>query len=263
MNQYLAGTTVILPIAFEDESGNALQVSEASYRIVDQEYREIVASTQFDPTLTSLSIAAEYNSIELIDPSTITANTMDSLSVDQMRTVEFDITLADGNTIAYSVSYLLYPRERLIVGLNSFQNSQQAKLTAYSIPDVETFVQATDAQRIAALVEAKVRISRLSLTAEPNGMEVIDFGELTPNDYNTLPERLKAALRKAQVAEANVILGGGNIVEQMRQMGLLSQTIGETHETYRQTAMPEMGISKTAYKYLSAFMITGKKLTRT
>lgn len=269
MNQYLAGTSVNLPIEFNDDDGNPLEVAEVFYRIIDQDGQESVPRTSFDLSQSILSIDSQYNKITPLDIDSLTVEKLGAETINEVRTVEFDIVLKNGNTIGHDVSYILYPRERLIVGLNSFQTQSQAMLTASATHDVDAFITSTPAQRVAGLVEARNRICQLSFVDATWGQSYLSNGQhvelhrITPRQFDALTERFKAALRKAQVAEANVVLGGGDVIEQMRQQGLTSQTIGETHETYRNVTPLNMLVSKVTLRYLSEFLASNKKLTRT
>lgn len=268
MNQYLAGTKVILPVEFSDDDGNPLILESVNYRVVDQEGQEIVPTTSFDTAATTLQIDSIHNQIAPLDIDSLTIENMAKVTVNAIRTVEFDVTLQDGNTIGHDLSYVLYPRERLISGINSFQTLPQAMLTASGIHDVEAFTDATPAQRVAGLVEARERICQLSFVDITWGQSYLQHGQgidlkrLAPKDFNLLSDRFKSALRKAQIAEANVVLGGGDVIEQMRQQGLSSKTIGETHETYRGTMPLNMLVSKVTMRYLSEFLVSTKKIAR-
>lgn len=271
MNQYLAGTAVTLKVdEFVDEDGNILALQSAVYRLVDQDGNVLIEDTELDLQLPTLVIAAEYNTLPTIDLDAITSETIDAVTVNQARTVELDLVLEDGNTIGQEISYIIYPRERLITGLNSFQTLAQANLTAGSIYDVEEFTKnATTAQKVAALIEARDRIARLPFVDITLGQSYlghgtpVDLNRLTPREFGALTERFKAALKKAQVAEANDILGGGDVIEQMRRQGLASQTIGETHETYRPGMPPTSSVCKAALMYLGEFLSSSKKIART
>ncbi|WP_354734423.1 hypothetical protein [Acinetobacter nosocomialis] len=255
MNYYLAGTAVTLPVNFIDADGNPLQVSEGAYRIVDQDGTEIKAATSFDITQSKVIVEAQFNTIQPIDLTKITAENMDAIQIDQMRVLEFDLVDSDGNSFAYNVSYMITPRERLIVGLNSFQNLNQAKLTAMTIPETDAFLAESDVRIVAALTEARLRICTLNIR---------DFNlqTTTPLEYQKLPEPLKAALRKAQVAEANAILGGGDPIELAMNQGLQSKTIGETHESYFSGKQIKLTVSKAALRYLGSFVSTSKVIAR-
>ena len=267
MNKYLAGTLVALPIYIVDEDGNPYNVTGATYRLLDELGRVL---NEGDITLpldsegkVILSIDSQHNQIQPIVIENITAENKHAIQVNGARIVELSLTLDDGNTIAETASYILYPRDRLVIGLNSFQTSAQAILTASFIPDCDEFLNSSANKRIEALCEAQERISRLSFSDEAVTSLTLNLNTMTPLEFNKLSERFKAALRKAQVAEANIVLGGGSVVEQLRQEGLSSETIGETHETYRGTAPANTLISQTAIKYLGEFIVNSKKIVRT
>lgn len=272
MNQYLAETVVNLPIAFLDDDGNELSVSKAVYRITDQDGREILPYTNFDIANNKLTIEAAHNAIVALDIDSITAANKYTTLINQLRVVEFNITLSDGNTISHDVPYIIYPRERLIAGLNSFQSISQAMIVSNSLHDVAAFLSSSTAKRIAALTEAYMRISRFEFVDSEFGLSnktaawfdasSINLDRLSPNDFKKLSDRFRAALNKAQVIEANVIAGGGDVIERMRQSGLTSQTIGETHESYRSSAPANTILSKETLNCLSEFLVKSKRITR-
>lgn len=255
MNSYLSGTVVKLPISFTDNDGNELQVTAAQYKIIDQNGETIKELDSFDVTEAELTIDAIYNTLQPLNLDSITVDSMHSVQIDHLRILEFQLVLDDGNTIPFDLVYLIKPRERLITGLNSFQTLNQAKLTALSIPLTEMFLEESNDMIVSAMIEAKSRICSLSLTD-------YNLQEIPPTKFNELPEQLKSALRKAQVAEANVIIGGGDPVEVAMSKGLKSQTIGETHETYIGGKQINSAISNAALRYLGGYVTLNKKLVR-
>ena len=270
MKQYLAGTAVKLPIEFLDDDGNEIEAVSATYRVVDESGSEIVPSTAMDLSgELTLTIPAEFNTLPEINLDSLTSYSKNKVSIEGARTVEFSIEATDGNTIPQDLTYVLFPRQRLLVGLNSFQNLAQASIIASTMHDSEAFSEASSAQRAAAMITARERIAKLSFVEISSGQSYmtegrsIDLDDMAPSAFPLLSERFKLALKKAQVAEANAILGGGDVIEQMRQAGLTSQTIGETHETYRAGAPPATFVSKAALMYLSEFINSSKKITRT
>ncbi|ATI40445.1 MULTISPECIES: hypothetical protein [Acinetobacter calcoaceticus/baumannii complex] len=255
MNYYLAGTSVSLPINFVDDDGNPLEVTQGSYRIVDQNGVEIKPKAEFDVAQTKVTVEAEYNQIPALNPMEIKVEDMDSIEIDHLRILQFDLINRDGNTYAFDVSYLISPRERLIVGLNSFQTLNQAKLTALTMPETEVFLTEGEVRKVAALIEARQRICTLNIPS-------VNLRATTPSAYQKLSEQFKAALRKAQVAEANAILGGGDPIELALAQGLKSKTIGETHESYIGGRQLRLAVSKATLRYLSGFVSTSKVIAR-
>lgn len=269
MNTYLAGTPVKLAVSFTDSDGNPLSVLSATYRIVDDTSAEIQASTSFDPSQTTLLIASELNQIAAIDVESLTSETMDLVRLSEVRIVEFELTLEDGNIQPFDIPYALVPRERLIVGLNSFQTLRQAYLNALSVPGTTAWSTASEDQRIAAMIEARLRICSFSFQDISLGQSYIegstsigDLSRLPPKEFKRLSTRFQKALQLAQIAEAEEVLGGGDQSTLLRRNGLTSQTIGETQETYRSTAPVDMSLSKTALRHLGRYISLNKRIGR-
>jgi hypothetical protein len=168
-------------------------------------------------------------------------------------------------------SYALEPTEALIVGINSFQTLPQAELTSLDVPNTPGWDAASDRERIAALVDARVRICQLSFSlsgslAQNNiGYGVSDgagdLAALTPTQYVNLSVRLRVALAKAQLAEADAILGG-DPAEIKRQEGITLDVVGESRQAYRQGKPLDLPISKRALRYLSKFISFSKTIGR-
>lgn len=256
MNSYLSGTTVKLAVSFLDDDGNDISIIEAKYRIIDENGLLIKPYAAFETSEAEVTIAPEFNTLEPIDYDAISADQKDSVLIDRLRVLEFDLTTEDGNVIPYDITYTISPRERLITGINSFQTLNQSKLLALTIPDAETFLNEPTNKVIPALIEAQLRISMLNFTE-------CDLSQLKPKDFEIkLTGKFKTALRKAQIAEANSILGGGDQIENAINQGLKSKTIGETHESYLGGKPLNLMVSKSALKYLSGFIKSNKSITR-
>lgn len=269
MNTYLAGTPVQLAVSFTDSDGNPLSVTSATYRIVDDNSTEIQASTSFDTTQTTLTIASELNQIAAIDLDALTYETMELARLNEARIVEFEVTLEDGNIQAFDFPYIIVPRERLITGLNSFQTLREAYLTSMSIPGTAAWTAANEDERVAAMIEARLRICTFRFEDVTVGQAYLgeshlvgNLSLLPPREFKRLTPRFVKALKLAQLAEAEEILGGGDQSTLYRRNGLTSQTIGETQETYRTTAPLDMRLSKTALRYLGQYISLNKKIGR-
>lgn len=269
MKTYLLGAPVKLPIQFVDTNGNPLDVIRATYRIIDQDSRELQASQEFNLESSELDVPGSVNSYQVADLNQITTENMASYTAFQLRVVEFELTLADGNITGISEVYAISPRDPLIAGLNSFQTLTQASLRSLMIPGLEAWMGVTDQERALAMIEARLRICTLQFEEVTVGQRYLDAGArlsdlsyLPPREFDRLSAQLKEALCRAQIAEAEVILGGSSLTELNRRDGLLSQTIGETHETYQKGRPLDMQVSKQALRYLSAFISYGKRIGR-
>lgn len=289
MEIYLAGTAVALTVPLQDRSGNALDVASVEYRITKQDGSEVLARVALADFAGGaeavVPVPAELNVVAAIDPAKITAATIDATNVREIRTVELFAINAAGNTVVISKSYALEPADTLIVGLNSFQSYAQAELTALDIPGLDGWSGATEQDKVAAMVEARLRINQLrfnllnsnvnwgqdNLNYVPEGAYPTPYARMfmfngnlsliTPSNFVKLPPRFRAALARAQVTEANAILGG-DPVDVRRQEGLMLESIGEVKQMFRPSKPIDMPICKRALKYLSPFVSFSQRIGR-
>lgn len=88
MNIYLVGTPVKLNVDFSDSDGNPLAVTEAKYRVVDQDSKELLQMRSFDTTLGELTIPSEINTIAALDINAITTDNKLNFRTREVRVVE-------------------------------------------------------------------------------------------------------------------------------------------------------------------------------
>lgn len=291
MDIFLAGTAVTLAVQLQDRNGNELAAQSVEYRIAKQDGTEVLAKTALagfvaGSTTATIAVPAGLNSIAAIDPMTITPAQIDSFSPREVRTVELFLNV-DGNTIVVLTSYALEPADTLIPGLNSFQSFAQAELSAMEVSGLEAWSGASEHDKINALIDARVSICRLrfnllgtninwgqdNLNYVPEGTYPTPYAGagmfmfngnlalMTPAQFAKLPPRFVAALRKAQVAEADFLLGGDPLDER-RRSGLMLESIGEVRQMYRPGKPVEMPVSKRALKYVSPFISFSKRIGR-
>ena len=289
MNIYLAGTAVVLTVDLQDRNGNAIEGSSVEYRIVDQDGNEILARGPLDSfgsgSEAVVEIPASLNAVATIDPATITANQIDTYFVRESRTVELYVLDDAGNTALITASYALEPSETLITGLNSFQSFPQAQLTAFDLPGLDGWSAANEKDKIAALIEARLHICQLrfniinsnvnwgqdNMNYVPEGAYPTPYAGMfmfngnlaliTPSNFINLPARFKTALRRAQVAEADSILGG-DPVDVRRKEGLILESIGEVKQMFRGGKPLELPVSKRALRYVSPFISFSQRIGR-
>jgi len=294
MEIYLTGTDVTQSILLQDSNGNALDVASASYRVVDMNGLELIAKTTLaafvpgDATAEVFVPAVSNTIAEVPEDALITARQIESYNTREVRTVELMCVLASGNTVVLNSSYGLAHADPLRIGVNSFQLLPQAELTAMDVPGLSGWDGASDAEKIAALIAARAHICQLnfwlmnsnvnwgqdSLNFVPEGSYTSPFAGgksmfifngnislLTPVMYSRLPDRFKSALRLAQVAEADSILGGDQ-ADAKRLSGLILDEIGETKQMFRTSKPIELPVCKKALRYLSAFVTFSKRLGR-
>ena len=294
MEIYLTGTDVSLTVPMNDRNGNALDVTSISYEVVNQNNLTLVSSTPLAGFTTSdanaaIVVPATFNIIAEV-PSTITSNQIDTFNTREIRTVKLYCLLSSNNTITLTVSYVLEHSDPLRVGINSFQTLPLGELTAMDIPNITGWAGASDQDKISAMVAARNHICQLNfwllnsntnwgqdnLNFVPDGSYVSPYvsagnnsmfifngnlGLLTPTQYAALPARFQTALRLAQVAEADSLLGGDPLA-QRRQDGLLLESVGDVKQMFRAGKPLDLPVSKRSLRYLSAFVTMTKRIGR-
>jgi hypothetical protein len=267
MDIFLAGTPVALTVALQDRNGNALEAASVEYRIVNQAGDEVLpraALTSFGGGSEAvIEVPAGLNAVATIDPATVTAAMIDSFFVRESRTVELFVTDDVGNTVLLTKTYTLEPAETLIAGLNSFQSFSQAELVAMDIPQLAGWNTSNEKDKIAALIEARLQICQLRFSLLNSN---VNFGQdnlalVTPSNFVNLPPRFKLALCRAQVTQADAILGG-DPVDVRRKEGLILESIGEVKQMFRGGKPLDLPVSKRALKYLSPFVSFSQRIGR-
>lgn len=282
MNVFRTATDVLLTIPLVDDSGNSLDATSISYRVIDADSAEIVPS----------SPVADFVASEAVVTVAIPAisNTLLAGVARGLRSVELLCITAAG-TVAIVTNYLIETADPLILGVNSFQTLVQAEFTSASIPNLTGWNAASTRDRIAALMDARMHINQLnfapingnsmwgqdSLNFVPEGATNTNFvsgngswlygGDLSlisVTQFLNLPPRFATALRLAQVAEANFILGG-DPEEGKRQSGLVMDQIGESRQAWRNnTSKPlQLPVCRRALSYLGQFVTFARRTNRT
>lgn len=263
MNMYLADTKVTLPISFKDDNGNEIEnIISASYVVYDENSNIIIDKTDFDISEDKLIVEAKYNHLEQIDIDNITSENKFDISIFGVRSIEFELIDENDNVIPYFIRYIIYPKERLIVGLNSFQDSKEANLNVISISDIDGWLQATENQRTTAMMEAYFKICSFEFDDNCGYGVIENLGDLVKSDYEKFSPQFKKALKMAQVAFATESSLSENGNSSRIDDGIVIQKIGETMETYRDTVPLKSKLSKTAMSYLNRFIVLNKKIAR-
>jgi hypothetical protein len=290
MDFFLAGTTVecVIPLVAK---GVSLDVDAIDYRILDENNAELQASTRLEGFTmgtkeAQIVVPASLNQIAGHSQADMDVHTIPTRAA---RLLELHLTLESGNQVVLTYAYGLEPVSVLIPGVNSFQTYAQAQLMAAEIPGTPGWDAAADEERYAAMIEARWHLVKLSyyllnsninfgqdsLNFVPegvyqskyvatNGLFMFDgnLELLSAEQFNALPERFKGALRKAQVAEADFILTGDPMSDK-RLAGITSDTVGQTHQSYRSTKPLDLPCCKRALSYVSYFVQMNKRLART
>lgn len=262
MKSYYSGFDTAITIDLVDDDGNQYIANSAQYRVLDESEVEIVP-----PGAATLQDAGA--SVLVSVPAL--SNTLAPGVFRGLRRIELMVNTGEG-TVLQSESYMIVANEQLIVGVNSYQAYSEAQLNSMDIPNLAAWGDATQKERIAALVESHTRLGRLqySISSLADAQDrltpaavtnISNMAELTAAELSALPGSFMLALKKAQIIEADTALGGDPIDEQ-RRGGLMSTSIGEVSQMYRPGAPLVLAVSARALRYLTGYVKFGMKIGR-
>ena len=251
-------TNVTLTFEHKDANGVDVTVTAGSYRVLDETGAETVATTGLTPTGTStdVTVAAVGNTLAAGTPR-------------GARTVEVTFTTDAGNSVVVTSTYLLEKATILEIMTNSYQTFGSAELNASAIPELEVWTTKTERERKMGLIQAFHRLGGLTYRVSEdltipylNALTVRRLNDWTADEFDGLADRFKNALERAQVVEADVILGGDQITN-LRRDGLLSTSIGEVSQFFRPSKPLRMAVSDRALRQLQGFVSFAVGITRT
>lgn len=193
------------------------------------------------------------------------------------RVVDVQFT-TDKGVFDAQVIYLLESPEQLQRLKNSFVNAAEAQMTRRDMPRLDGWDAATEAERVAALVTAYRSLCRLTyryrnheailqsrLTwGDPNFdgyIYIVDIETLTDEEWAQVPDKVREAIQRAQMAEADTLLRGDPVGDK-RRAGIISETVGESSMFFRQTPEVRMSVSKEALEYLSGYIYRDTRIAR-
>ena len=236
MRAFLSGQDVTLTFSLQDDAGNPIEgISELSYRVVDQDENELVAKTVVpdyvppDPEA-SITIAGSFNTVVPGDPAP-SPGFSPSPSYRQVRVVELYVVNFEGTT-KLTREYMIEAEEVLVEGINSFQSYAKALTVSFDLPNLPGWSGASKTERVTALIRARQNIGQLRFryvfdayqNIVDNTLGVADLTLATPSQYKAFPVPFKEALRRAQILEADFLLGGDDVGD-IRRNGLMSMTV--------------------------------------
>lgn len=234
MDVYLAGTAVSVEVPFADEHGNPQSPTSASYRVLAEDGIVLVAKT--DVTIADGETSAKVTTTPL-------ENTLNGVAKG-LRTIELTLETASGTIVIFS-RYIVETHSVVEVGVSSFQTHGEALLEANYMIDVDVWLSSASGRQTASLMEAFTNLMRLNYSKTSSSLQGMTAEELALID----PELL-SALKKAQVAEADFLLGGESVGDK-RRIGLLSESIGESSQMFRSGKPLKLPVSEKALGYLS------------
>ena len=241
---------------FDEATGETLAPLSASYSVYDDEGSVVdsgaVSGIVGDETEIKVTVTAVNNSI--------------GANANGARTVVLNVTTASGSH-EMNQTYVLERFAFLAVPTESGMTLPQAMMLSRGVAQsaVEIWADVEDNERKAALREAWFRLSSIpfkpwrSDQVIPNDVpaELISWttplNELTAESWSLLPENFKTALKRAQLLEACVLLGGDAAWDR-RQDGLISKTVGESSEMFVSNKASQNTVSPRAFRELRAYV---------
>jgi len=255
---YTAGSELTLTLPLVDETGAQIDAASYTFSLYEEDGNEVETGSgtlnagAFDCELT---LGASSNQLTV-------GSRMGA------RQLVLNVVDDNGNTHVISEIYILRASfVPLAVPAESGQTLLQANLLNRGMASgvLESWSYSDQGEQEAALMEAWNRLSRIAYNPwrdveEPDSdlselVRYSDFvlNEVSTDDWALLPENFKAALRRAQLIEAAVLLGGDPTWDRMQE-GLISKTVGESSEMFRSKPITNRSISPKARREIEGYI---------
>lgn len=256
-----SGSTVTIAVPFVDEDGNEFVPTAGTAKLYDAAGTEIVNLGVV--TLVPVSKRADV----LVDAA---HNTLAAFGMKAVQRVSVVFTVGV-ETKVVDVEYLVSSGVVLLRQVDSFQTYEEALEVSSDMFDLTGWDGSSKKVRCAAMRLAYTRIAGLNYKIarkddqnrlSPTGAQVIeDLSELTVAEFDDLPAEFKAAVRQAQVVEAEHVLSGDTI-NAKRDAGIISETIGESSSFYRSGKALKLALSPRALDLLKPYISWSRRIGR-
>lgn len=260
-----ANQTSKFVISLIDDTGTPHEAVSASWELFDDRGNSIVAGVVADYT------AAAPTAVFEIDGTSLTLPVGET---NAGREIVVFLTTSDGDEIEVRDYFLVVARNPLAVTTNSFVSYPEALALRQEFGQLIGWDGNDQTRHAQALIEAYRRLCRMSFkvpgfvaSGKDQKSAVYGLGTdapwmssprvrvstLTLEQFDALPETFRRALKRAQLAEANVLLGGDPIGDK-RKAGIISETIGETSAFFQSKPYLNLPISKQAFEEVRRFV---------
>jgi hypothetical protein len=253
MEEFAAGTDVFITFAHSN-NGSELNVTDLQYQVLDSAGEVLIdyaTAPSFDPAATStiITILKQFNA------------TQDKIDVRQVNVA----LVTSAGTYKQTVYYkLIGDVTKLTPMVDSYMTFPESVIVRAKMSDqLEYFDALPDNLKAVALENSFANLKKLRFNPAITGSTSrcsttgLDISAYSYDQFKTLPIGLQNALKKAQIAEANVLVENSPIRDKIRA-GIISETIGESSMFFKQggsvggTKYP--GLSDDAYAHLSEFV---------
>lgn len=261
---YIGGTDVIVTIPLISD-GVSIAATAVDYRVLNQDDTVLIARAAH-PTFIDgdvdvvITIPAINNTISALD------------TVRELRVIELFVKDGTGE-IKLSYEYIIEKEIVLIEGVNSFQGYGRATIEAITLSKIDEWHAAGRDDRTNALIEARRNIGAIPLRGiftdnvgysqyAEETFAFKDVTRLTQTEFMGLPVELKAALRRAQILQANHILTDDEATANIDN-GIAAITVGDAKHVYQAKPKIRPPLNKRAMLELSKWLVTGVRIGRT
>lgn len=254
MQIYEPGQDVTVTLSFLDGLGDAVTPTALDYQVADETGTLVVALTNIP-----VFVATDgQHSIDVLAAS----NTLAAGSVRGYRQVELRIT-AGTDTFWVRDGYILELASPLVVLTNSLVTEAEATLMSRGLANLDGWEAASDQHKVSALQQAYDHLHAYSYRFDytDGTYEVKPLSDLTSTEWGLLSARQISDFKKAQIVQADYLLGGSPIERDIEQ-GLQSSTIGEVSQFYRPRPTMSLTLSKDAIKYVGRYISWSLNIAR-
>lgn len=154
---------------------------------------------------------------------------------------------------------------QLTVGSNSFETYENLILKLSQTPGLTQAASASRGQLKAALISAYENIGLLTTDFEVLDTTTNEYktstSDFTSADISSLSAKALNALTRAQLIEANALLGG-NPIEDRRRAGMLSDSVGESAIFMRTSKPLELSVYRDTAIALKGYIVWTKQIGR-
>jgi hypothetical protein len=254
MNIYEPDLDVKVTLPFVDGSENMLTPTALDYKVTDESGADVVALTNI-PVFT----ATDGQIVLTVDSA---SNTLASGIVRGFRSVELRITVG-ADLYWVREGYILEKYSPLELFVNSFQTYEESLLNARGVASLEGWEAATKEHRVSAMIEAfdymQAFSYRINYTDDTD--EELKVNQIDSTVWAAMDPFQQENFKKAQIVEANYLLGG-NPIEKDIEDGLQSSTIGEVSQFYRPRPSLTLPLCRDALKYVGRYINWSMNITR-
>lgn len=252
MNLYPAGKDIVLVVAFDDITGAPIAPSTAQYSVFDTQLATLVGVTPIDvsggPTSATVTIPAAHNQIP---PGELRA----------MRRVLFEYTGLSGEPHITVVDYIIEALDVIRPGFNAFGTAGELAVAQIDLPELKTLEKRGQnrSRRNAALISAWHNIMALPLDMTALGLNADE--KISEQTLARIPAPVRLRLMRAQLTEADSVLGGTPI-EDRRRIGMISDSSGESAHFFRTSRPVTLPVSMRTVRELSGLLSWSLRISR-